>query len=172
MKVRLTLILFVFLALITTGQVRAQDATGAQRLDDLRAQLQELEYKEAEIKIRLEQLEFDLRPENIERQTNGYGSTRPEELREARRRQLQIEKDHLLTQWERLASDRVQLSAAIANAQASAYHQSAQSRAVLLPDANRRAKFLSTARVLIGGFVLVLALGPLVFWLAVRRRSI
>src|SRR6266403_6070062 len=60
------------------------------RAVSLRAQLVETQAKQAELQTRLEQLEEDLKPENIERSLAGVGSTHPEELREARRRELEI----------------------------------------------------------------------------------
>ena len=38
------------------------------------------------------ELEEDLKPENIERALAGFGSTKPEEVRDRRRRLLMIEK--------------------------------------------------------------------------------
>ena len=83
MKNGVAVILLMALLLISTETVRAQDPNAASTLDDLRGQLSDVDYKEADLKIRLEQLNSDLKPENIERYFNGYGSTRPEELREA-----------------------------------------------------------------------------------------
>ena len=171
MKIRVALILLMALILISTERVRAQNpSSAADTLQNLRAELNDVEYKEADLKIRLQQLDSDLKPENIERHFNGYGSTRPEELREARRRQLQIEKDHLLARLEQLASDRARLVAAITDAQARAYQQSAQAVAALQPDQNRRAKFLTTASTLVGISVLLMVLGSLMLWVAMRRR--
>lgn len=72
-----------------------------QRADVLRKQLFELVEKETSLKIRLVQIEEDMRPESIERTLNPFGTTRTAELREARRRVLENERrgiDSLLNQ--------------------------------------------------------------------------
>ncbi|MEK6334177.1 MAG: hypothetical protein AABM67_04450 [Acidobacteriota bacterium] len=63
-----------------------------QRADMLRKQLVEVIEKETSLKIRLVQLEEEMRPENIERSLNVIGGTRTAELREARRRVLSNER--------------------------------------------------------------------------------
>lgn len=67
-------------------------STAQERAANLRQQLAEVQAKQTELETRLQQLEEDLKPENIEKGLAGIGSTRPEELREQRRRQLEIEK--------------------------------------------------------------------------------
>jgi len=71
-----------------------------QRAEVLRKQLIELIEKETLYKGRLVQIEEDMRPENIERALNPYGTTRTPELRDARRRVLESERkgfENLLT---------------------------------------------------------------------------
>src|SRR6185295_16601725 len=98
MKFRLRL-MSLFLALAFTPNMVAQDgASPAERADRLRLQLIEVQSKEESLRLRLDQLEEDLKPENIERAFAGIGSTRPEELREHRRRQLTTEKDSVQAQ--------------------------------------------------------------------------
>jgi hypothetical protein len=97
-----------------------------QTAESLREQLKEVQAKEAELKVRAKQLEENLKPENIDRSLAGIGSTRPEELRELRRRQLNIEEASVLTQLEQLATRRVRLESAILTADTAAYQQSAQ----------------------------------------------
>ena len=63
-----------------------------QRADMLRKQLVEVIEKETSLKIRLVQLEEEMRPENIERSLSLIGGTRTAELREARRRVLSNER--------------------------------------------------------------------------------
>jgi hypothetical protein len=105
----------------------AQDsASAAQTAELLRAQLNEVQAKEAELQGRAKQLEEDLKPENIERSLAGIGSTRPEELREFRRRQLTIEKTTVRSQLAILAAQRTRLESSITAAETAAYHQSAQ----------------------------------------------
>lgn len=100
--------------------------TGAQeRAANLRLQLNEIQVRQSELQSRLEQLEYDLKPENIERSLAGVGSVHPEELREQRRRQLESEKKSVLAQLDTLAANRTRLEAAIAQADAESYRQSA-----------------------------------------------
>lgn len=63
-----------------------------ERAEVLRKQLIELIEKETTFKMRLSQLEEDMRPENIERALSTYGTTRTVEIRETRRRVLENEK--------------------------------------------------------------------------------
>jgi hypothetical protein len=98
MRKRLLVFLVLFLA-VAGQQSFAQNTPSAfEQGQKLRAELSQLHDREAEIKIRLAELEIELKPENIERHFAGVGSVHPEELREARRKQLQIEKDRLVGQ--------------------------------------------------------------------------
>jgi len=63
-----------------------------ERAEILRKQLIELLEKETQFKMRLVQLEEEMRPENIERTLSTYGTTRTVEIRETRRRVLENEK--------------------------------------------------------------------------------
>lgn len=63
-----------------------------QRADMLRKQLIELIERETSLRVRLVQIEEDMRPENIERSLNVIGTTRTAELREARRRVFENER--------------------------------------------------------------------------------
>jgi len=107
-------------------RVPAQDSpSAAEAAQQLRNQLSQLNDHEAGIKIRLQELDVELKPENIERYFAGYGSLHPEELREARRKKLQIEKDRLLAQLAEISQSRQQLEAAIVAADTKAYQASA-----------------------------------------------
>ena len=87
MKYKLTLILLS--VLVFTNHSLAQQATTAdEKLEKLRLELIDVQGKEAFLRTRSQQLEEDIKPENIARSLAGYGSTKPEELREFRRRQL------------------------------------------------------------------------------------
>jgi len=66
---------------------RAEDRAGV-----LRKQLLELIEKEISYKSRMAQIDEDVRPENIERALSGVGTTRTAELRDVRRRVLEIER--------------------------------------------------------------------------------
>jgi hypothetical protein len=89
-----------------------------QRAESLRTQQVEVESKLADLQSRLEQAEYWLKPENIERSQATFGSTRPEEAREARRRQLESEKSRVLAQIKILETSRIRLESAVATADA------------------------------------------------------
>src|SRR5882724_11052155 len=93
------MILSVLLVVQVTAQESAQN-----RAASLRAQLVETQARQAELQTRLQQLEEDLKPDNIEHSLAGVGSTHPEELREARRRKLEIERKGIESQLEVLAA--------------------------------------------------------------------
>jgi hypothetical protein len=161
------------LAVLVLGSgitVRAQDIQAIQTLENLRQQLGEIHDREAGIKMRLDELEYDLKPENIERYFNGYGSTRPEELRERRRKQLQIEKDRLQSQQQELATRRSSLENAISVAQVQAYQQAAPGALSLQSRGNWLNNLFTFTRVLVGAIVLMLVLGSLALRLYIRRR--
>ena len=128
MKVRLSLVLVLLFGLPFTSQVFAQEpSTGpAGAAADFRAQLAEVEARQADLQARLNLLDEALKPENIEHSLAGIGSTRPEELREQRRRQLTIERDGVSKQLDLLATSRARLESAIQLADNRAYQQSAQ----------------------------------------------
>jgi hypothetical protein len=111
--------------LTTAANIQAQPKSAAQEADDLRLQLLDLQTQEEGLKAHAAQLDEALKPENIERSLAGVGSTRPEELREARRRQLQIERDGVAAQLRTLEAGRQRLEAALRDAEARAYHESA-----------------------------------------------
>ena len=63
-----------------------------QRAEMLRRQLLELIEKETLYRTRITQIEEDMRPENVERTLNAYGTTRTAELRDTRRRVLETDR--------------------------------------------------------------------------------
>jgi small-conductance mechanosensitive channel len=87
-----------------------------QRSEQLRSQLLDTESKMADIESKLEQIEYALKPENIDRATQGYGSLRPEEARDTRRRQLEGERGRLKAQYGILQTSKARLQTASANA--------------------------------------------------------
>jgi len=120
--------LMLLLCMLALGvSVSAQEpASAADQVDKLKAQLLEVQGKEAGLRERLQQLDESIKPENIERSLAGVGSTKPEELREARRRQLSIERDSVLAQLQTIETSRLRLESALANAEAAAYQESAR----------------------------------------------
>ena len=89
-----------------------------QRAESLRAQQVDVESKLADLQSRLEQTEYSLRPENIERSAAGYGTTRPEEARDARRRALENEKARLQSQIRILETSKTRLEQSLVTADA------------------------------------------------------
>jgi chromosome segregation ATPase len=92
---------------------------------NLRSQLSEVEARQSDLQTRLQKLEEDMKSENIEHSLAGVGSTRPEDLREQKRRQLEIERNGVRAQLDLLAVSHSRLQTAIAQADAEAYRQSA-----------------------------------------------
>lgn len=126
MKLNVRLILVLFLGLTVHPAVWAQDTTtAAQTADQLKVQLIDVRSREESLRIRMQQLDEDLQPENIERALAGIGSTKPEELREYRRRQLTIEREGVTAQLKVLEISRSRLETALASAEARAYQESA-----------------------------------------------
>lgn len=82
----------------------------------LKQELLDLESKETRLRMRLEELDEQLKPESIERELAGIGSTRPEELREHRRKLLTIERNGLQKQFDLIEEERARIEAAIAAA--------------------------------------------------------
>jgi len=80
-----------------------------QRAEQVRSQLVDVQSKIADLEAKLEQVEYALRPEVIERATQTYGSTRPEEARDARRRQLESERGRLKAQLKILETSKARL---------------------------------------------------------------
>jgi hypothetical protein len=127
--------MLIFLMILATScfssSVFAQTKQSAvETVQDLKLQLIELDARQETAKLQVQQLEDALKPENIERSLAGVGSTKPEELREQRRRQLLMEKKAADAQLEQLLLKRTQLETALAAAEVRAYQQSANGPAV------------------------------------------
>ncbi len=80
-----------------------------QRADTLRKQLYDLIDKQNELQLKAKQLEFMLRPESIQSSTNLTGSLRPEDLREQRKKSLELEKENTGILLQQLESRRTTL---------------------------------------------------------------
>jgi prefoldin subunit 5 len=128
---RYLIVFVVFVVLLVSEPVlvsglSVQAQTNAQeKAASLRSQLLELETRQAELQTRLQALDEQMKPENIASTLAGVGSTRPEDLREQRRRQLEIERNGLQRQLELLNTSHSRLETAVAQADADAYRQSA-----------------------------------------------
>jgi hypothetical protein len=99
--------------------------SGSERAGMLRQQLAENESKQAALKSRLQEIDEQIKPENIEKNLAGVGSTKPEDLREQKRKQLETERRGVQTQLDLLATSRTRLETSLAQADADAYRESA-----------------------------------------------
>lgn len=162
------LVFLLFLTFISTTAYGQEPISAAESAENLRLQLIEVQAQEESLRARAEQLDEALKPENIERSLAGIGSTRPEELREARRRQLQTERDGIAKQLQVLETSKMRLEAAIRDAETRAYHESAGGGAsptsgLLVAQSAFGRRWLVSGSV--GGVVAALAAG-----LFIRRR--
>jgi chromosome segregation ATPase len=89
-----------------------------QRSSQLRAEQRDVLAKIGDLEVRLEEVEFALKPENVERATAVYGTTRPEELRAQRRKQLETERERVQKQLEQLRASEIRLQQSIATSDA------------------------------------------------------
>ena len=87
-----------------------------QRAEQLRSQLMDVQGKIADFEAKLEQIEWALRPENIDNSMAGYGSTRPESAREARKKQLESERTRVQAQLKLAETSKSRLEIAVTNA--------------------------------------------------------
>lgn len=89
-----------------------------QRSAQLRSELRDVQQKKGDLEAHLEDVEYALKPENIERATAGYGTTRPEDVREQRRKQLESERERVRKQLAELQVGEDRLQQAIATSDA------------------------------------------------------
>jgi len=87
-----------------------------QRAEQLRSQLMDVQGKIADFEAKLEQIDYALRPENLDNSMAGYGSTRPEAARDARKKQLESERTRVQAQLKLAETSRSRLEAAVSNA--------------------------------------------------------
>jgi len=87
-----------------------------QRAEQLRSQLMDVQGKIADFEAKLEQIDWALRPENIDNSMAGYGSTRPESAREARKKQLESERTRVQAQLKLAETSKTRLEIAVSNA--------------------------------------------------------
>ncbi|MFN2499181.1 MAG: hypothetical protein ABR557_08865 [Pyrinomonadaceae bacterium] len=171
MKLTLSLILFAALVPMLATNMAAQSNSGAaQSVAELRSRLAEVEAKENELQTRVRKLDEDLKPENIERSLAGVGSTKPEELRESRRRRLTIERDGARAQLNLLATSRERLQAALRTAEGAAYQQSAQGVATS-QEQTMVAQTAGSSRLAVVMLAFLAALGGLALVILLARRS-
>jgi len=89
-----------------------------QRAESVRAQILDTESKLADLQARMDQVDYSLKPENIDRSIAGYGTVHPEDARDSRRRQLENEKARLQAQITLLENSRTRLQASLSTAEA------------------------------------------------------
>jgi peptidoglycan hydrolase CwlO-like protein len=90
-----------------------------QRAEALQAQIQDVIDKDAPLQTRIDQLDEQLRPDNIDQALAGVGSMRPEEAKDALRRRLGNEKRRIQAQLDLLHQSQARLQASVATADAS-----------------------------------------------------
>lgn len=87
-----------------------------QRAEQIRTQLIDTQSKLADLEARLDQVNYNLKPENIERTIAGMGTLHPEDARESRRKQLENEKSRIEAQIKILDNSKTRLESSLANA--------------------------------------------------------
>jgi hypothetical protein len=166
--------ILILVALVLCGysfRAAAQNSTNAfEQAQKLRSELSQLHDREAEIKIRLTELDYDLKPENIERHFAGVGSVHPEELREARRKQLQLEKDRLVGQLSEIDQNQARLETEIQIADSKAYQQSALGSSKLGLTMDRLSPFMTATVFRLAALAFALIVIGLALFMTYRRR--
>src|SRR5258705_6187799 len=110
-------LVFAFAFIVTAQETNSAD----DKIANLKQQLMEIEWIKTDAQIRLEELDEQLKPENIEIAVAGIGSIHPEALREYRRKVLMIERDEIHAQLDLFEENRARIKAAIAAAEYVAY---------------------------------------------------
>lgn len=87
-----------------------------QRAESLRKQLFEIIEKESSLRTQLEQTEFDARPEMVDRAAAMSGSLRPEEIRDRRKKSLDVEKRNLESLLSQIQTNRATLELSVQKA--------------------------------------------------------
>lgn len=99
--------------------LREQLMKEEQRVESLQKDLTDIGAREMALQRRLDEIEPQLQPGQIEQARAGVGSMRPEEDREAARRQLLNEKRRIQTQLDQFQQNRVRDQSSISSAEAS-----------------------------------------------------
>jgi chromosome segregation ATPase len=114
-----------------------------QRAEQIRSQLIDTQSKLADLEAKLDQVEYALKPENIDRSTVGMGTVHPEEARDTRKKQLENEKSRLEAQIKILENSKTRLETSLTSADADVDSQRArleQRRAQMDADQNSEPK--------------------------------
>jgi DNA repair exonuclease SbcCD ATPase subunit len=163
-------ILLLFVLLTASFTALAQNSSAFEQTQKMRAELSQLHDREAEIKIRLTELDYDLKPENIERHFAGVGSVHPEELREARRKQLQLEKDRLVGQLSEIDQNQARLETEIQISDSKAYQQSALGASKLGITLDQISPYISTTVIRLLAIVFALIVIGIALLVTYQRR--
>ena len=99
--------------------LRDQILKEEQRGEALQKELADIGARETSLQHRLDEIEPQLRPDQIEQARAGVGSMRPEEDREAMRQRLSNEKRRIQSQLDQLQQNRVRIQGSISSAEAS-----------------------------------------------------
>ena len=89
------------------------------RVETLQKELGDIGARETSLQNRLDEIELQLRPDQIEQARAGVGSMRPEEDREAMKQRLTNEKRRIQTQLDQFQQNRVRIQSSISSAEAS-----------------------------------------------------
>jgi hypothetical protein len=166
--------IFLLLALVLFGysvETVAQTSSNSfDRAQKLRDELSQLHDREAEIKIRLTELEYDLKPENIERHFAGVGSVHPEELREGRRKLLQMEKDKLTRQLSEIDQNQARLETQIQIEDSKAFQQSAMGSSKLGLTLDQLSPYLTATIFRLAALAFALIVIALALFMTYQRR--
>ncbi len=99
--------------------LREQLLKEEQRVETLQKELADIGARETSLQNRLDEIEAQLRPDQIEQARAGVGSMRPEEDREAMKQRLTNEKRRIQTQLDQFQQNRVRIQTSISSAEAS-----------------------------------------------------
>lgn len=166
-----TLFLLAFILCTYGFAAVAQNSSNSfEQAQKLRSELSQLHDREAEIKIRLTELEYDLKPENIERHFAGVGSVHPEELREARRKQLQLEKDKLVRQLSDIDQNQARLETQIQIEDSKGYQQSALGSSKLGLALDQLSPFMTATLFRLAALAFALLVIAIAIFMTYQRR--
>lgn len=137
---RTVLLTFILSSCAVASIVVAQDPpTLEQHTESLRAQLRQIEEKEATLQARLRQLEEDLRPENIQSRMALNGTLNADQERDKLRQQIEGEQARVRQQLDSLATSRARLETSISEAEAETVQRRAASLAPQADEGSHRA---------------------------------
>ena len=126
MKVHVQIALLATLLCAGSLSASAQDLTALeQRTEGLRAQLRDVADKEAGLQARMQQLDEELKPENIQNRAALTGMLDASAARDQVRKQIEGEQARVRGQLDLLATSRAHLETAISEAEAEAVRRRA-----------------------------------------------